>query len=186
VTNLVVALAGRRIDAVDDKHPTFPLGAVQSVSAEIEAYLRRVAPVALFSAAACGADIIALRVAKVIGIPRTVILPYDRDLFRSTSVRDRPGHWEDYDLIIDEVVNEGGVKVLDFKEASPAAFEAVNTAILDRSQSLGYPVQACIVWEGASQGKGDYTAEFRDSARNRSIDVNEILISRPKPLATGI
>jgi hypothetical protein len=181
VTNPVVALAGRRIDAVDDKHSTFPLGAVPRVSADIEAYLRRVAPVALFSAAACGADIIALRVAKALGIPRTVILPYDRDLFRSTSVRDRPGHWEDYDQIIDEVADEGGLKVLDFKEASPAAFQAVNTAILDGSQSFGYPVQACIVWEGADQGKGGYTSEFRDSARDRSINVNEILIFRPKP-----
>lgn len=133
------------------------------------------------SAAACGADIIALRAAKALGIPRTVILPYDRDLFRSTSVGDRPGDWEDYDEIMDEVVNEGGLEVLNFKEASPNAFQAVNTAILDRSQSLGYPVQACIIWEGVDQGKGDYTAEFRNSARDRNIAVNEILIFHSDP-----
>lgn len=170
----VVALAGRRIDALHDDYRAFPLDEVDRVSAEISAYLERVAPIALVSAAACGADLVALRAAGFLGIRRMVILPYDRDLFRKTSVRDRPGDWDDYDQIISEVVNEAGVEELGFEEPSPAAFRAVNRAILDRASALGYLVRACVVWEGVAQEGVDYTSEFRGLAQDRSIPVDEI------------
>ena len=77
MTHLVVALAGRRIDSAEDINTAFPLGAIPSVSREIEAYLRRIAPVAMFSAAACGADIIALRAAKSLGIEAPGPAPFE-------------------------------------------------------------------------------------------------------------
>jgi hypothetical protein len=172
----IVALAGRRIDAIDDDSRTFPSDAVERVSAVIAAYLRRISPTALVSAAACGSDLIALRAAGILGIRRMVILPYDRDLFRKTSVRDRPGDWDDYDQIICEVVSEAGVEELGFEEPSPAAFRAVNKAFFDRASALGYPVRACVVWEGGPQVGTDYTAEFREFAQESGIPVDEVLI----------
>lgn len=177
----VVALAGRRIDALDDDYQAFPLDEVERVSAEIAAYLKRVAPAALVSAAACGADLIALRAAKLLGIRRMVIIPYDRDLFRKTSVQDRPGHWDDYDQILDEVANEAGVEKLGFGEPSKAAFRAVNMAIFDRASAFGYPVRACVVWDGAVQEGTDYTAEFREFAQDFGIPVDEVYTLFPMP-----
>lgn len=170
----VVAFAGRRIDPMFSKRPAFPLDAVSLVSARIEAYLRRTAPAAIFSAAACGADLLVLRAAGGLGIPRTVVLPYDRDLFRKTSVLDRSGHWEDFDEILDRAGTEGGLEILQFRYPGPTAFQAVNTAILDRVQASGFSVRACIVWEGVDHGQGDYTAGFRSSAERRGIVVDEI------------
>lgn len=177
----VVALAGRRIDAIDDDFRAFPSDAVERVSAEIAAYLRRISPTTLVSAAACGADLIALRAAGILGIRRMVILPYDRDLFRTTSVQDRPGDWDDYDRIIGEAMNEAGVDELGFKEPSPDAFRAVNRAIFDRASTLGNPVRACVVWEGAAQEGVDHTAEFKEFAQEREIPVDEISTLLPVP-----
>lgn len=174
MTSSVFCFAGRRIDPSDSKRPAFPLEAVSLVSAKIERYLRQTTPVAIFGAAACGADILVLRVAESLGIPRTIILPFDRDLFRTTSVLDRLGFWDDYDQILDRAGTEGGLEVLQFQKPSPTAYRAVNTAILDRAQAFGYPVRACIVWEGTEQGQGDHTAEFLGSAERRGIPVDEI------------
>lgn len=176
----VVAFAGRRVDPICSKRPAFPLEAVSLVSARIEAYLRRVAPAAVFSAAACGADLLILRAAGRLGIPRTVVLPFDRDLFRKTSVLDRRGYWEDYDNILDRVGTEGGLEILQFRKSGPTAFQAVNTAILDRAQASRFPVRACIVWEGADKGQADYTAGFRSSAERRGIVVDEISTTRSR------
>ena len=174
MTSSVLSFAGRRIDPLGSERQAFPLEAVSLTSAKIETYLRQTAPAAIFGAAACGADILVLRAAGDLGIPRTVLLPFDRDLFRTTSVLDRPGCWEDYDQILDHTGTEGGLEVLQFQKPSPTAYRAVNTAILNHAQASGYPVRACIVWEGADQGQGDYTAEFRNSAKRRGIPVDEI------------
>lgn len=174
MTFSVFCFAGRRIDPLDSKRPAFPLEAVSLVSAKIERRLRKTAPAAIVGAAACGADILVLRAAGDLGIPRTIVLPFDRDLFRTTSVLDRPGFWDDYDQILDRAGTEGGLEVLQFQRPGPTAYRTVNTAILDRAQAFGYPVRACIVWEGTEQGQGDYTVEFRGSAERRGIPVDEI------------
>ena len=174
MTSSVFSFAGRRIDPLGSKRRAFPHEVVSLVSAKIETYLRQTAPAAIFGAAACGADILVLRAAGDLGIPRTIVLPFDRDLFRTTSVLDRPGFWEDYDQILDRAGTEGGLEVLQFQKPGPSAYRAVNTAILDRAQASGYPVRACIVWEGTDHGQRDYTAEFRGSAERRGIPVDEI------------
>ena len=177
MTSSVFSFAGRRIDPLGSKRHAFPLEAVSLVSAKIVTYLRQTAPAAIFGAAACGADFLVLRAAGDLGIPRTIVLPFDRDLFRTTSVLDRPGRWEDYDQILDSARTEGGLEVLKFQKPGPTAYRAGNTAILDHAQASGYPVRAFIVWEGAKKGQRDYTAELRDSAKQRGIPVDEIRTS---------
>lgn len=174
MTSSVLSFAGRRIDPLGSERQAFPLEAVSLASAKMETYLRQTAPAAIFGAAACGADILVLRAAADLGIPRIIVLPFDRDLFRTTSVLDRPGFWGDYDQILDRAGAEGGLEVLQFQRPGPSAYRAVNTAILDRAQASGYPVRACVVWEGTDHGQRDYTAEFRGSAERRGIPVDEI------------
>jgi hypothetical protein len=56
----VIALAGRRIDAIDAKAARFPLQAVPLVRERVSDLLQREHAKALVSSAACGADLIAL------------------------------------------------------------------------------------------------------------------------------
>ena len=88
-----MALAGRRIDGADADSVHFPLVNVEFVRGEIAELFAEQHVSALFCSASCGTDLVALEVAKTLGIRRLVVLPYARDLFRETSVVDRPGEW---------------------------------------------------------------------------------------------
>ena len=64
----IVAFAGRRIDAPDAETPRFPLSQVNVVQKKIEELFRRDNVKTLICSAACGADLIALRIVQKLGI----------------------------------------------------------------------------------------------------------------------
>lgn len=134
----------------------------------------------LVCSAQCGADLIALDVASVLGLRRRVVLPFAPERFRETSVTDRPGDWGPlFDRIIGEVQAVGDVVVLGLDEGDDATYAAANDAILNEAEALvaEHPtdVVALIVWEGDSRGEGDLTEAFATSARTRDHPVREIL-----------
>ena len=57
---MIVALAGRRIDAVNAKERRFPLANVELVRKRIREMLKTEDATAVVCSAACGADLIAL------------------------------------------------------------------------------------------------------------------------------
>src|ERR1700674_843044 len=117
---MVFAIAGRRIDAPDSDTPRFPLRNVGLVSKRVRALLEARKPTALVSSAACGADLIALEQASELGIKYRVILPFDPDRFRITSVVDRPGDWGPvYDRLINKITSSEDLIVSPSKGASP-------------------------------------------------------------------
>src|SRR5256885_749046 len=59
-TLMIIALAGRRIDAPSTSTPTFPLPEVDKVREKLAALFESEGATALASSAACGADLIAL------------------------------------------------------------------------------------------------------------------------------
>jgi hypothetical protein len=65
---MVIAAAGRRIDAPDAPEIRFPMEEVARVSAELGAALARLNAAVLVSSAACGTDILALEVAGRMGM----------------------------------------------------------------------------------------------------------------------
>jgi hypothetical protein len=182
-TGMVIALAGRRIDKAGTEPPSFPLGRVAAVRAELQ---RRfggdLAAIALVASAACGADLVALDVAgePELGIQRRVVLPFSRRTFRDTSVVDRPGEWgAAYDDVISEVDARGGlVELQGSPEAGNAVYLDANEAIFDEALRLagGQPenVVAVVVWEGRRKGPEDATAGFADRARARGIRFEEV------------
>src|SRR5947209_20551703 len=102
----VIALAGRRPDAPQAKSSSsFALADIPAVTSRLRTLLEEVAPLALVSSAACGADLLALQVAGELRIRRRVVLPFDADRFRASSVADRPDErWGPlYDRILDEL-----------------------------------------------------------------------------------
>ena len=180
-----VALAGRRIDA-PDAAVRFPLARVDAVADALGDYFRRHAVTHLVSSAACGADLVALRVAATAGVARrTVVLPFDVATFRRTSVTDRPGAWGAlYDRIVAEVAGEGGLVLLGLESAAPGAYDTATERILDVAGTAAGvddagAVRACLVWEGATRGVGDHSLALADGARRRGWPVDEVLTRAP-------
>jgi hypothetical protein len=176
---MVIALAGRRIDAPDAATPRFPVENAEVASRRIRELLETQGATALVSSAACGADLLALVEAGALGIRRRVVLPFDRERFREISVVDRPGEWGRlYDNVLDEVSSNGDVVMLNSKTEDDTAYAAANYAILDEADALaretGQPVSAALVWDGASRGSDDLTAAFGDAAKQRELHVFDV------------
>ncbi len=176
---MIIALSGRRVDALQAKQPRFPLQNVDRVKDEVRRLLQDKQATALISSAACGADLIALSVAGSLGLRRKVVLPFEQERFRETSVVDRPGDWGTlYDQIIDEVEAKGDLLVLG-KTEDDDPYGATNKVILKEAVALAGQTQeaagALLIWEGASRGKEDFTESFGAEARKLGLDVFEIL-----------
>lgn len=182
---MIVALAGRRVDARDSETPRFPLRNVGLVRDRLRELLREHDARTLVSSAACGADLIGQDVARDLGLRRVVVLPYPVDVFRERSVTDRPGDWGAlYDEIIAGVGGENG-ELVELNEpqdsdASQQAFIAVNKAILERAEQLVDEtgevegMLAVILWDGASRGSDDLTDHFRGEALARGAKIAEV------------
>jgi hypothetical protein len=175
---MIVALAGRRIDAVNAKDRRFPLENVELVRKRVREMLKAEAASGVVCSAACGADLIALSAAISLGLRRRVVLPFERERFRETSVVDRPGDWGPvYDQVLDDVEASGNLVVI-AKTSDEQAYSATNRAIFDEAISmagrLNQPVAAALVWDGASRGDHDLTEEFGVEARKRGLRVFEL------------
>jgi hypothetical protein len=178
---MIIALAGRRVDASDAKKSRFPATPknIRIVRERIRALLNAQGATAMISSAACGADLLALAEAGNLGLRRKVVLPFDRERFRATSVTDRPGEWGRlYDSILDRVEKNADLLVMRLN-SEEQAYAETNRMILDEALSMGRqlksPVTAVLVWDGKSRGAGDLTAKFGVDARSKSIPVIEVM-----------
>lgn len=181
---MVVALAGRRIDAPDADTPRFPPTNENTVGERLRRAFAELRATTLVASAACGADLVALEVTGTMGLRRVVVLPWERERFRARSVVDRGGTWgERYDRVLDQVEASGDLRVLGLGDDGESAFTATNEAILDEARELADTaddagaasgVVALSVWDGRSRGPDDVTQHFIDAARARRLDVREI------------
>ena len=190
---MIIALAGRRIDASDADVPRFPLQNVELVRARLRAAFETLAADTLVCSASCGSDLLALSVAGELGMRRHIILPYDRDRFRRTSVTDRPGDWgRSFDEICADADATGSLITLDTASTDDKAYIATNTRILEEVVALAQAdtdeqvesggqritsgdALAVVVWEGKTRGNDDVTSAFADRARDFGLSVVEIL-----------
>jgi|SRR6516165_2769917 hypothetical protein len=180
---MIIALAGRRIDAANAKQRRFPLQNVRIVKTRVQAMLETYGATTVVCSAACGADLVTLSEACALGLRRKVILPFDRSRFRQTSVTDRPGEWGNlYDQILDAVEAAGDLVIIP-DTSEEEAYSVVNRRILDEAISLSHqfrePVTAMLVWDGTSRGNDDLTAGFGLEARNRGLPVIEVRTDQP-------
>jgi hypothetical protein len=176
---MILALAGRRVDAVDAKQQRFPAKNVDMVRERIRTLLQTQSAVALVGSAACGADLLALSEASKLGLRSKVVLPYGREKFRTTSVTDRQGDWGPlYDKLLNEVERSGDLIVI-HANSEYSAYAETNQAILSQALLLGRQlkdrVTAVLIWDGVSRGQGDFTEEFGIYARNKRIPVVEVM-----------
>jgi hypothetical protein len=177
---MIIALAGRRIDAPDAKSHRFPNTRenIDAVRIRIRNLLRSEGATVLVSSAACGADLLALSEAGGLGLRRRIVLPFDPERFRKTSVTDRPGEWGPlYDAEIEQAQKNGDL-LLVHAVSDDSAYAETNHVIVDEALALGQqfqrPVTAVLVWEGKSRGEGDLTEEFGAYARQRGVRVVDV------------
>jgi hypothetical protein len=173
---VVIALAGRRVDAPGVEQRRFPAENVDGVKERIRGLFAARNASALVCSAACGADLLALEAAERQEMRRRVVLPFSREVFRRTSVVDRPGDWGTrYDTVLDKVEAENDLLVLDCPEHDSEAYVATNSAILDEAASLahklGLGVVAMVVWDQRSRGPDDITEQFLNEASRRDIEI---------------
>ena len=175
----VIALAGRRVDALDATQVRFPPQNVPMVEERIRKCFQKGVNV-LVCSAACGSDLLALGVAGQLGIRRRVVLPFARALFRETSVADRPGDWgERYDRVLNEVEQQRDLVILGYEQTDPAAYARTNAAIIDEALRIarqeGRLAGALAVWDGNIRGSEDLTAQFLDESRGKEVPILEVL-----------
>jgi tetratricopeptide (TPR) repeat protein len=132
---------------------------------------------ALVCSAARGADLLALDVAGAMGIRRRIVLPFDVEKFKKTSVDKPATPWSElYQQITGDAIRRNDLVVIN---AAPAtAYADTNTRILDEAGGLangGRPL-AIVVWDGQPRGDQDNTAGFKQSAESRGFVVREIQI----------
>lgn len=176
---MVIALAGRRVDAPGADTARFPAANVVAVRARIRELLMEQQAQALVCSAACGADLLALEAAAGLRIRRRIVLPYTRARFRETSVVDRPGDWgERFDAMVDAVEVSGDLVVLGYAEGDETAYLATNIAIFEQAavlaEQLHQTMGAAVVWDGVARGEDDVTAAFLREAQHRGFPVWQV------------
>ena len=176
---MIIAVAGRRVDADDAPVGRFPLKNVGLVQQRLDELFASESATAMVSSGACGADLAALTVAGARGMRRRMVLPFGRDAFRGSSVTDRPGDWGPvYDRVLAELDPTGDVVTLAGHVTGDTAYAAANDAILDEAETLARQgatdVVALLVWEGAPRDGADMTAGFGEAARKRGYRVEHV------------
>ncbi|NOK36052.1 hypothetical protein HMI49_22885 [Corallococcus exercitus] len=175
---MIIALAGRRIDAANAPAPRFPMASVTAVRHRLRELFVTQGARALVCSAACGSDLLALEVAGELGVRRRIVLPFEPERFRRTSVLDRPGDWGGaFDRVLREVKPED-VVVMPGNAGGVETYTLANEVILNEARALaeeGEQILAVTVWEGAPRGSNDVTAAFSQSARERGLQQVTVL-----------
>ena len=171
----VAALAGRRIDEPDSTRIQFPLTCVKKVSADLRKLFETGRFTSLVCSAACGADLVAVESAKLLGMTIDIVLPYSPSKFRESSVVDRPGEWgPSYDRLIDETAANKRLHILNSDEEGN--YDLATKGILNVATSMA-PLESIIgvvVWEGKPRDKGDATLDFKRRAEKLGLKVHEV------------
>jgi hypothetical protein len=189
----IFALAGRRIDPGKALSPRFPEANVEGVRTALRRMFEKMAPALLIASAACGSDLLGLDAASSLGIRVRIVIPFAPEVFRRTSVVDRPpaAYWGAlYDKLLAEAVKCDDLTILDRNPDDTGAYRDANQVIISETviaaQNAEPPAQptAVVVWEGGARGGGDATDHFLRLALERGFSVAQIStldpLSRPR------
>lgn len=183
----VAAVAGRRIDAPNTSVSSFAPGAVGRVAAEVKRLFARHNVEVVVASAACGADIVALEVARACGIRTRIVLPFPSARFRQTSVIDRGEEWgARYDVLTDDAKRHGDLVVLEpgSHDDDNAAYGAATTRIIQEaltlalSQATSAKPLAIAIWDERPRETNDATKDFLDRASRAGFECQSVSTTR--------
>ena len=182
---MILVYAGRRIDPEDsDVERRFPRASIPRVVQDVDRILRDLGPTTVVGSAACGSDLLVLEAAGRLGMRRRIVLPFDRETLRGSSVTDRPGDWgRRFDAVINDVRARGDLVELTLDPKDDGTYEQANAEIYRQAESLaraaGDNCNALVLWNGSTRGGGDVTEAFLNEARRRGWAVVEIETTKP-------
>lgn len=168
---VVAALAGRRIDALGSRVRRFSIDRTDQVRAALKYLFEQEAVELLVCSAACGADLIALDLAKKAGIRYRIILPFSVERFRKSSVVDRPGDWGPlFDQLVKDIPDSELI-VLPELTNDDVAYDHANKEIVRQAATTATPGTglAIAVWEGQPRQGNDATASFLQLAKDAGL-----------------
>ena len=134
---------------------------------------------AIAVSAACGADLLALKAARDLDLRFRIVLPFEPELFRKTSVIDRPGEWgELFDDLIAKARSRRDLVVLGLAMGVDESYRRTNHVILQEAIAMAKSAQNCgalVIWNGEGYGSADMTREFKSEAEHLGLTITEIL-----------
>ncbi len=178
----VLVFTGHMIDRPDRPAPRFPAALEARVRDAIRERLAKIAPLAAYGSAACGADILCLEATRELGGETHVVLPFPPAEFRRISVDLAPGWGERFDQALaaaDSVTITSDHRA----QGSVATFEYANLVLTGmgrlRAQLLDTTQQGLAIWDPnapASAGGSASTLSLWDrlGLRVDRIDVREL------------
>jgi len=173
----VAALAGRRIDALASDTEKFPLAHIPKVSRRVRDLFVARNLASIVCSAACGADLIALEIARSMNLRTRIILPFDVDSFKRISVDDRPGNWEvPYFSAVDYAQKTGDLVIIGLDPKDPSAFSTTNRYLISETLRIsgGSRPLAITVWDDKPRGPDDATFEFKRLAMQAEFDLYHV------------
>lgn len=171
----VAALAGRRIDEPDSTRVQFPLTCVKRVTADLRKLFETGRFTSLVCSAACGADLVAVESAKLLGMTVDIVLPYSPPKFRESSVVDRPGDWGPrYDRLIDETAENNRLHILNSDEEGTYDLATMGIFSIATSMAPLESIIGVVVWEGQPRDQDDATLDFKRRAEKLGLTVHEV------------
>lgn len=164
----LAVVTGRRVDTIGSDLERFPLRCIPLVKSEIANILSNQSVEMIVSSGACGVDLLALEAAMDAGIRFHLVLPFDCQTFRATSVVDRPGNWGSiFDDALQIAKNDDLLTILNLPSGHDSTYTTTNDYVLDIVSSAGVFSNKLVIvgWEGNPKLSGpDVTDHLRRKA----------------------
>ena len=173
----VVVFAGHMIDQPGRATPRFPAALEAGVREAIRERLAKIAPLAAYGSAACGADILCLEAMRELGGETHVVLPFPPAEFRRTSVDIASGWGERFDQALaaaDSVTITSDHRA----HGSSATFEYANLVLTGmgglRARLLDTTLRGVAVWDPHAPSSPGGSASTLTLWEQRGIAVDRI------------
>ncbi|WP_239331842.1 hypothetical protein [Frankia sp. CiP3] len=174
--SVIAVFGGVQIDNRDTEPPRFRERDLPDVERRTKAALAKLRPRLLIGAAASGADLVVLAAARSAGLGVRVVLPFDVDTFRRTSVHGRGSFWcARYDQLIGSL-KPCELEILGEVE-DDTVYHRTNTRLLARAVQLRRtPAEGIValVLRPVVSHRASVTDDLVDKARNAGLPIIEV------------
>jgi hypothetical protein len=187
----IVVFTGHMIDHPDRAFPRFPHSLEGAVRDAMRERLAAIAPLAVYSSAACGADILCLELARERGGETHVVLPFPPEEFRDASIDFAGGEWASrFDRVLahaDSVTITSDHRARD----SAATFEYASLVMTGmsrlRSEMLDTSVRGLAVWDPNAPGRAGGSAATVAMWKQQGLAIEQVSLAqlRDEPPATS-
>lgn len=134
---MIVVFGGVQADAPGAPVSRFPESQVADVSGRVRSLLSALRPRLLMGAAASGGDLVILEQALDLGLKAHIVLPFQPDRFRQTSVTSRGPAWVDrYEAVLAQVSRGRAVLEVLEEPEDDAVYIRANGRLLARAEDL--------------------------------------------------